>query len=207
MLRFMSAVLLVCILAVPALAATYYAAPGGTGNGKTVDSPATVVSAVALCGSGGTVQLADGTYTGAASMISLVAKQNMVVRAEHDGGVLIDGQGKYQPIRLEQCVRVTVEGVDACNSDEAVVETRHSYGCKLRRICAWDAAEGNNVIFGTHWSQCTVLEECGGWGRARKIFSNSQDCNQTRYVRCWGRWEACQSVGPKHTFEGELQRL
>ena len=202
MKRFASVMLMVCILAVPSLAATYYAAPGGTGTGKSPDSPATVVSAVALCGSGGTVQLADGTYTGPASMISLAAKQNMVVRAEHDGAVLINGEGVRQPVKLDRCVSCTVEGLDACNSNQAVVEAVYCYDVTFRRICAWDAAEGNNVIFGTHWSQCTVLEECAGWGRARKIFSNSQDCNQTRYVRCWGRWEACQSVGPKHTFEG-----
>jgi len=202
MKRFASVMLMVCILAVPSLAATYYAAPGGTGTGKSPDSPATVVSAVALCGSGGTVQLADGTYTGPASMISLAAKQNMVVRAEHDGAVLINGEGVRQPVKLDRCVSCTVEGLDACNSNQAVVEAVYCYDVTFRRICAWDAAEGNNVVLTAHWSGYTTFEDCAGWGRGRKIMTNSQNCNGTRFIRCWGRWEGCISVGPKHVYEG-----
>jgi hypothetical protein len=202
MKRFASVMLMVCVLAVPALAATYYAAPGGTGTGKSIDSPATVVSAVALCGSGGTVQLADGTYTGASGMIYMLGKVNVTVRAAHDGQVWLDGNGQNQPVRLDTCRGVTIEGINASRSNVSVVDVLHCHDVTIRRVCAWNAAEGNNVIFGAHWSTGTKFEDCGGWGRARKTFSCSQDCNYTKYLRCWGRWEACQSVGPKHTFEG-----
>jgi len=202
MLRFASVMLMVCVLAVPVLAVDYYASPAGGGTGKSADSPTTVAAGIALLKSGDTLVLLDGTYTGPASMLYLAGKQNVVVRAANDGKVLIDGQGARQPVKLENCVRMTVEGIDACNSNQTVVEIVYGHGNVIRRVCAWDAAEGNHAIFGAHWSTASLFEDCGGWGRARKSFSCSQDCNGTRYVRCWGRWEGCASVGPKHTFEG-----
>jgi len=67
-------------------------------------------------------------------------------------------------------------------------------------VCGWDAADGNNSIFGNHYCEHTLFEDCAGWGIARKTYTNSQGGNFTTYRRCWGRWEGCHRVGPKMTF-------
>ena len=123
-IRFAICLILWCATA--ACAATFYASPNGTGDGKALTSPGTVSAAIAACPTGGTVQLADGTYTGASGMIALTAKVNVVVRAANEGKVLIDGEGAREPIRVELCQGVVIEGIDACNSSGNVVSVQWS---------------------------------------------------------------------------------
>ena len=138
MLRNVCAMLLVCILTVPTLAATYYAAPGGTGTGKTIGSPTTVAGAIAMCPTGGTVELADGTYVGSAGMIYLLGKVNITVRAAHDGQVWIWGRGETKPVHVDTCRGVTIEGINASASKDTVVDVLHSHDVTIRRVCAWE---------------------------------------------------------------------
>ena len=178
--------------------ATWYAAPGGTGNGVSTTQPASVTFCIAKSQTGDTVTLADGVYTGPAGMIALADKQGLVVQAANDGKVQIDGEGKYQPIRLSDCTGVIVEGVNACRSVGTVVELTRCANGIVRRVCAWDAADGNTSVLAVHYSTGpNLVEDCALWGTARKTASCSQGGDYTTFRRCWFRWEGSTVVGPK----------
>jgi hypothetical protein len=149
----------------------------------------------------------DGVYTDAKSMIAPSSPVSgspnspITIRALHDGKALIDGQGKQWPIHLLHADWLVIEGVDACCSSGTVVGLSQSNHNVIRRVTAWDAAEGNEFIFGVHYGDYNLLEDVAGWGVARKIFSSSQKGNYTTIRRAWGRWEGSHVVGPKATYE------
>jgi len=188
----------------------YYASPNGTGNG-TYSSPFKIANFWAVAQPGDTLNLFDGHYTGANSMIkppsgfSGTANNRIVIRSINDGMVDIDGQGQNAPVALDGNDYLTLEGFNAhhaggTNYSVSVVSINYSSYNILRRICAWEATDGNTNIFGIHNGDYNVLEDCAGWGMARKTFSNSQQGNHTTFRRCFGRWEGSHAQGPKKTF-------
>jgi predicted peptidase len=189
----------------------YYASPTGTGNG-TYSSPFRIADFWKVAKPGDTLNLLNGVYTGASSMItppenlSGTSSQRIVVRAVNDGKVDIDGQGLNAPVRLSYNNYFTIEGVNAHNAGSptsinvSVVNVSYSSNNILRRICAWEAADGNTNVFGVHHGNYNLLEDCAAWGTARKTFSNSQQGNYTTFRRCFGRWEGSHAEGPKKTF-------
>jgi len=157
---------------------------------------------------GDVLVLLDGLYQGPSSMVNPPAGlcgqagAPITIRAMNDGRVRIDGQGRHVPVRLEGNDYLVIEGMDACDSSTTVVQLSNSNYCEIKRVCAWDAgAVGNNAIFGVHYGQYNLLEDCAGWGLARKTFTCSQEGNYTTFRRCWGRWEGSHVIGCKTTFE------
>jgi hypothetical protein len=92
-----------------------------------------------------------------------------------------------------------IEGINACCSNQTVVHIAGSNNV-VRRVAAWDAADGNYFIFGVHSAQYNLLEDVAGWGIARKIFESSWGGNFTTIRRAWGSWDGSHFVGPKMTF-------
>lgn len=189
----------------------YYASPNGTGNG-TYSSPFKIADFWAVAQPGDTLNLFDGHYIGANSMIkppanfSGTANNRIVIRAINDGMVDIDGEMKNAPVSLGYNNYLTLEGFNAHHAGSTssinvtVVNLNYSSNNILRRICAWEASDGNTNIFGVHNGSYNLLEDCAGWGTARKTFSNSQQGNYTTFRRCFGRWEGSHAEGPKKTF-------
>lgn len=124
----------------------------------------------------------------------------ITIRALHDGKVLIDGQGKWFPVRLLRKNWFVIEGLNACCSSGTVVGLDHSSHNVIRRVAAWDAAEGNYDIFGVHYGEHNLLEDVAGWGIARKTFQSSQRGDFTTIRRAWGRWEGSHVLGPKMVY-------
>ncbi|MGH7854071.1 MAG: hypothetical protein ACREP3_11565, partial [Candidatus Binatia bacterium] len=155
---------------------------------------------------GYTLCLLDGQYTGSTSMInppknlSGTASAKITVRALNDGKVRINGQGSAYPVQLSYNNYFIIEGINASNSAASVVSISNSNNNIVRRVAAWDAADGNHSIFGIHNSSHNLLEDVAGWGIARKIFESSQGGNYTTIRRAWGRWEGSHVVGPKMTY-------
>jgi len=185
----------------------YYASPDGKGNGLSMNSPFLVSGFWSYARPGKTLCLLDGEYTGSQSMIAPPPRiggrfsQPVTVKAYNDGKVLINGQGKHIPIELKFNDFFSIKGVNACNSRSSVVVLYNSRHNIMRRICAWDAQDGNTEIFGAHaGSEYNLFEDCAGWGIARKIFQFSYGGNYTTLRRCWGRWEGSHVVGPKMTY-------
>jgi len=193
----------VCLVTGIAPGAVYYASPGGGGGGRSEESPALVSQAAGRLGPGDALILLDGAYTGPGAMLHVTppvrgtAESPITIRARHDGQALIDGEGKHLPVRLYSTAYVTVRGINACRSRMTVVGVSKSDHCRLQRICAWDAGDDNTNIIGIHAGEHNLIEDCAGWGIARKTFSCSQNGNHTTFRRCWGRWEGCTNVGPK----------
>ncbi len=189
----------------------YYASPNGGGNG-TFTAPFRIADFWKVAKAGDTLNLMDGHYIGASSMInppenlSGTAANRIVIRALNDGKADIDGQGQNAPVSLNYNNYFTLEGFNAHNAGNltsinvTVVNINYSSYNILRRICAWEAADGNTNVFGVHHGDYNLLEDCAGWGTARKTFSNSQQGNYTTFRRCFGRWEGSHAEGPKKTF-------
>jgi hypothetical protein len=185
----------------------YYASPTGTGNGLSQSSPFKVGNFWSVAKPGSVLCLLDGTYTGSSSTIT--PPQNLkgmsgspiTVRALSDGKVLINGQGTQPPIMLYFNDWFVIEGINACCSNQSVIHLGSSHNNIIRRVAAWDAADGNTSVFGVHSSTRNLLEDVAGWGIARKIFQFSQGGNFTTVRRAWGRWEGSTVVGPKTTYE------
>jgi hypothetical protein len=186
-------------------ACTHYASPSGTGSG-TSSSPFKIASFWGVAKPGTTLCLLDGEYTGSASMINPpknlagTASAKITVRAVNDGKVRINGQGSYYPVQLSYNNYFVIEGINASNSAASVVSISYSNNNIVRRVAAWDAADGNHSIFGIHNATYNLLEDVAGWGIARKIYESSQGGNYTTIRRAWGRWEGSHVVGPKMTF-------
>jgi len=187
-------------------AATYYASPQGGGDGSSADAPFAVNRFWEKAQPGDKLVLLDGVYTGAKAMINpprdLSGRPGspITVRATNDGGATIDGQSARVPVALYRNDWFVVEGINAHSSRATVVNIMRSSNCVMRRVCAWDAADGNTNIFAAHYGEHNLFEDCAGWGVARKTYSCSQRGNYTTFRRCFGCWEGCHLVGPKMTF-------
>jgi hypothetical protein len=93
----------------------------------------------------------------------------ITVRALNDGKVRINGQGSLYPVQLFNNNYFVIEGINASNSVATVVSISRSHQNIIRRVAAWDAADGNHSIFGIHNATHNLLEDVAGWGIARKI--------------------------------------
>ena len=185
---------------------TWYASPSGGGDGKSPQKPFLVAGFWPVAKPGATLCLLDGVYKGRASMIGPTAGMGgtackpVTVKAMNDGGAEIGGEDARIPICLRNNDYFIVEGVNAHNSSSTVVLVEGGSHNIIRRVCGWDARDGNCNIFGIHRGDHNLIEDCAGWGVARKIFSSSYNGNYTTFRRCWGRWEGSHVVGPKMVY-------
>jgi hypothetical protein len=112
----------------------------------------------------------------------------------------LDGEGAREPIHLEDCRWIRVGGLNACNSNVSVVHLNGSSDCWIKEVCAWNGGPDNSNAFAVHDGTFNRLEDCAGWGQARKTFSCSQGGDDSYLYRCWGRWERSTRMGPKKTY-------
>jgi hypothetical protein len=202
-------IVLVTLVAGPSFGATYYASPTGGGDGRSETTPFLVGQFWEIAEPGDTLLMLDGRYAGDGSMINPpqglhgTPEAPITVKAVNDGAVEIDGEGRRQPALLRQNDHFVLEGFNAHSAgprNATVVELSGSNYSIVRRVCAWDASDGNTDVIGVHHGEHNLFEDCAAWGIARKTYSNSQGGNYTTYRRCFGRWEGCTAVGPKMTY-------
>jgi len=145
--------------------------------------------------------LVNGTYVGADSMIvppaslSGTAGSPITVQAQTDGGVLLDGEYANVPVDIDGDFW-HIRGINACRSRRSVYMVGGD-DVSFFRCVGWDAADGNNNIFGTHGNVRTLFEDCAGWGICRKVFSCSQNGNDCTLRRIFSRWDGSHVIGPK----------
>lgn len=182
----------------------YYASPDGTGNGLSQSSPFRVSDFWAVAVPGKTLCLFDGEYTGYDSTIrppaglNGIADKPITISALNDGKATINGQNKWPPVYLQKNDYFIIKGINCCNGGVILTNSNHNI---IRRVCAWDAGlSANTEIFGIHYGEYNLIEDCAGWGTARKIYQSSYGGNHTTLRRCWGRWEGSTCVGPKMTY-------
>lgn len=208
-LRYVFSILIVLAAAVATAqgqTCDYYAAPNGTGNGLSTSSPFKVQDFWSRAYAGRTLCLLDGTYSGYANMIlppqrlSGVAGAPITVRALNDGKVMFNGGYGLPPIQLYYNDWFVIDGFNACCSINSVVTLALANHNVIRRVVAWDSADGDNEIFGIHVAQYNTLEDIAAFGTARKVIHASQGGDHTTIRRAWARWDRSTIGGPKETF-------
>jgi hypothetical protein len=173
---------------------THYASPLGGGDGRTQDSPFLVSDFWPVAAAGDTLCLLDGRYTGAGSMIAPPEGLNgepdrpIVVSALHDGAVLIDGEGAWRPVMLNDNDWFVVQRLDACCSNYGVVEIDNSSDIKLARVIMWGIGDMTTTILGVYYSSVRVLvEDCATLGGGRGHFTTKYTPGPTTFRRIFAR--------------------
>ena len=211
-----------------ASAATLYVTNNGNGTSCTTSLRCTFATALGIAQPGDVISAASGTlaspsvYQGASNMIAPPANKSgtgsgsiiagtqtgspITVRAEVEGGVILDGQFARIPINLPNHNSWwVIEGFNARNGTGAVVAlgtTGSGLGQSnnniIRRGVFWDAdIQLNNHIATSHNSSGpNLFEDAAIFGTARKAFTGTQGGNNLHCRRCWIRWEgSTNSVG------------
>ncbi|MGB7947905.1 MAG: hypothetical protein WCH75_09510, partial [Candidatus Binatia bacterium] len=126
-----------------AIACDYYASPSGSGTGLSQSSPFRINNFWKVATPGRTLCLMDGVYSDSITPpqhLNGSASAKITIRALNDGKVRINGGGVRIPVKLGNNDYFVLEGFDAENSNDGVVQigTGADYNV-VRRVCAWDA--------------------------------------------------------------------
>ncbi len=158
---FIMALLLLAGREVPA--ATYYMATDGSDrNSGSATSPlATLAGAGRFLQGGDTLLLKDGTYYGGITVgVSGSSGKPVTIKAENDGGAIVDGQSQRDPLKISSKSYVNVEGIVFRNALYDVVKVSGSSHINLRRLSAYNAGVGNYHIFLVWNSSYVLVEDC-----------------------------------------------
>jgi len=184
----------------------YYASPTGSSNGLTETTPFKIADFWSVAGPGKTLCLLDGTYIGGSSMITPpqnlngVAGYPITVKALNDGKAIINGEGNRRPVNLYYNNYFILEGFNAHDSNQDVIQVARSEHSIVRRVVAWNAPIDQNAhVYIISNSTNILLEDVSGFGTGRKIFLVYRSTDNT-IRRAWGRWEGSIAIGPKHVF-------
>ena len=202
--------IILLLLSSHALAGTeYFAAPTPTGAGTdcTTGSPCTVSYALnTKMIDGDDLTLKDGTYDNALDMIippqtlDGTDGDHVVISAENDGEVFIDGGGTLTPVKLNQNDYFDLAGFNMANAGTGnngrVLWVYESSHVTVKRVIGWDATTGideNSTVFNVSASvlgaaEDVLFEDCAGWGGGRKIFQmyKMDDVTFRRNFFMWG---------------------
>lgn len=182
-------------------AATYYVSPSGSDvSVGTGSAPwATFSKAMKKLRPGDTLIVKDGTYNQTLNItVSGTSGSPVTVKADHDGGAVIDGQNVRMPCSITGSRSgykhdITIEGIKCQNSSTDVFTINYADNITLRRVSAYNAAIGNYHAFSVSATADSLLEDCAasGFGRIMYLVMNSHGVTLRR---CWGRWiDASQS--------------
>ncbi len=168
------------LAASPALAATFYVAPTGTGSACTQAQPCRQIrTALTLVGPSDTILVADGSYLGFdVDDVDGLPGQPITIRATGPNAVVTvttDRPDNRDTIFITFSDWVVVEGLRSFNANRAAVRIDQSHHVTVR-----NGVFGNNGTWGifTDFSDDTLLEanECyGSVGEHGIYVSNSSD--------------------------------
>lgn len=189
-------IFLVVFFALPVFvhATTYYVdnnATNDSGSGSISSPKKYIKSGIALLYAGDTLAIKDGTYIGAQNMMNYcegdaiwqtgTADAWIIIKAEHDGGVIIDGQGTGRPLCLKgndlvdgQNTNYTniryfeFRGLIMKNSNQApVVSASCTDHLKFINIGAAEPGDGNTSVISMTYNTDNLIEGCYVWGSGR----------------------------------------
>ncbi|MDQ1283666.1 MAG: hypothetical protein QG620_14 [Patescibacteria group bacterium] len=181
----------------------------GTGNdsNSTVQAQSkatpwlTLQHAIHTMAGGDTLIIGDGTYTGSSNMVLMwnvppngTASAWTIFKAEHDGGVLFDGQGINYPFysytNNTEDRYWQFEGLIWGNAPpgNGVVNLARSRYVKFLRCGAFNAGDGNTMVFIADGTDSYVLfEDCYAWGGGRYMFLTGTGSSNIIFRNCVGR--------------------
>lgn len=144
------------------LAATFYAAPAGSGTTCGSGSPCSLTSGVGKLVAGDTLILKDGTYNSGITVGSSgTASSPITIKAENDGRAIVDGQRQRETLKISGKNYVNVEGLILQNALYDVVKVSGgSSHINLKRLSAYNAGAGNYHLFLIWSSSYVLVEDC-----------------------------------------------
>ncbi|TSC95327.1 MAG: hypothetical protein Athens101410_663 [Parcubacteria group bacterium Athens1014_10] len=202
--------------------ATYYvdgSAINDSGTGTELNPKKYIKSGIALMSKGDTLIIKSGVYTGMQNMMCTntgwewngipngSADAYTTIKAEHDFGVIIDGEGisPRNPVYIYNRSYIQFEGLVFRNSGGPGATNFHLYYCnhiKVLRCAAYEPMSSANppaddVYYNFYVQRSTycLLEDCFAWGRARYQFSlggewgNHSICSNNILRRCVARYD------------------
>ncbi len=195
-------------------ASTYYISPTGddsSGTGSSVLPWATLSKGMTSIKGGDTLICKDGTYTGYVNSIYFGGTGNQfppfgtssnytIVKAEHDGEAIFDGQDKNAMFDYVDVSSPTdnvywqFEGLLWCNTPGPNVNLIHASYVKFLRCGAYDCGDGNTNNFYIRHDDYVLLEGCYSYGTGRYKFEPYQS-NHIILRNCVARHD-------RHSFPG-----
>lgn len=176
-----------------ASAETYFISP--TGNDSNVGSSnlpwGTFGHAMPLLQAGDTLVLKDGTYKQSLSVTTSGEQGNPItIRAENDGGALVDGEYQRTPLRIRDRHDIEVEGISFRNSDDYVIDVYSSAHVVLRRLTAANAGDPNANYHQVQVvsSSDVLVEDVAAFGRGRTVFL-AYESDHVTFRRCFAYWQ------------------
>jgi hypothetical protein len=170
-------IVLVPMLAQAQPACTHYAAPNGSGSACSEASPCNVGTWLSSqAGPGKVLCLRDGHYKGDSQMLQFSGKNGtagnpIVVRAQNDGKVLIDGEFQRRPLDCNASY-ITVIGVNVKNGHDTTTVVRGQH-CTIQRVVSWanEPADGGLENICDVGGNYNLLEDIACFGFARKTLA------------------------------------
>lgn len=191
-----------------AATADLFASASGSGTTCSSGSPCTPAILLSQIIAGQIGEFAAGTYQETAEMIDPPDNKNgtaanpITVRCATDGACLIDGQGSRIPINLVNNDYWIIDGFNAKDSSDTVVQLGTGADNNIiRRVCAWDSPLAvNATIMSSNGNTGNLFEDVCAFGRGRKVFSNSQGGNNVTFRRAFGVWQDTTRTDTKQVF-------
>ena len=193
LISFIIGLVFIAVMVIPARAATYYISPAGndsSGTGSSILPWATLSKAFSSMSGGDTLIIKDGTYTGNINSINTTYQippygssgAYTIVKAEHDGAAIFDGEYTRTMFNLgwnsgPKNAYWQFEGIIWCKAgtNQLPVGAWYAGYIKMLRCGAYDAGDGNTMVFG-FGTGCDhiLLEGCYAWGNGRYGFMFAQ---------------------------------
>lgn len=221
--------MLLVLCAVPCWGTTYYVCDTGSdcGTGWVTGSDSnsglskaapkkTISGGISKLASGDTLVIGDGLYTGSTNMIDAYSVKPpsgtpsayTTIKAEHDGGAVIDGSGVRQPVLIRgndtvdgltgsgaPQAYITLQGIVARNSNLQAVEVYYANHIKLLNVGAYDAGDGNTIVINVGRSTYVLVEGCYAWGNGRYKFSTFH-ADSVIFRNCVARFDRAYTPSP-----------
>ena len=173
----------------------FYLSPNGNDNksGRTPSEAwATFDRAWSVMSAGDTLILLDGLYHQTlAPPISGQPNRPIIIRAQNDGKVILDGQGVRAPVFLVGGVEyIIIYGIVARNGDQYVYRIEGDHNV-LRRISGYDADTDTNSKVISIGGNYNVVEDCVAAGSGRKmiLIYKTQHNVVRRCLADWREWD------------------
>lgn len=172
------------------------------GSGETYTTLRAALSAMA---GGDTLIIRDGTYTGTANSMDNSnypptgsAGTYTVIKAEHDGAAIFDGQGTTDMFTVNPGVIRNqywkFEGLVWCRTPSSNVVLVNCNYVKFLRCGAYDVGPGNTANFFTRYGAYCLWEGCYAYGSGRYKFCGYQS-NFLIFRNCVGRSDIIDTTG------------
>ena len=138
---------------------------------------------------GDTVVLQDGTYTQALIMTNSGTSGNYItIKAENDGGAIIDGQDTLSHAVELQGDYLRLEGITARDTTSHVITIDGSH-IEVKRVTGYNADPNGNYHVWVVGGSDVLIEDSVGAGTGRYMFLAYEADNVT-FRRCFAYWQA-----------------